>query len=166
MDPTWVVVRNAFHTITKKKKKRKSEGAFTQSWRKEPIALFKRLVSVASDETITTYNKETHTTLNCMPDQGYRTEDVPRTSSDSTTSAVILITSCSRFTDVFSRFVGVFVFLKRFVSTLNHNLAWNIAQQLFTELQNKQSDWSTHNISHCPVCIFSGPLQKETYYKV
>lgn len=79
MDPTWVVVRNAFHRITQKIK---SEGACMQTrWKEPTVLLFKRLVSVAPDETITTYNKEIHTTLNCAPDQDYRTEDVPSTSS-------------------------------------------------------------------------------------
>lgn len=45
-------------------------------------------------------------------------------------------------------FKNAFFSLKVFVSTLNHNLAWNIAQQLFTELQKTNNLTDLHTISH------------------
>lgn len=72
MEPTCAVVRNAFHT---------TRGGGWCKPRKEPQVVFKRLVPVASDKTVTTYNKEIHDWT--APDQDDRTEDAPNNSDSS-----------------------------------------------------------------------------------
>lgn len=101
MDPTCVVVRNAFHTITKTR-----ECLYANL-----VKVSYRLVSVASDETLTTCNKEIHTTLNCMPDQDSQDGRCPKPIFRLIHPDVTSITFCSTFTDVFSGFVGVFLFV-------------------------------------------------------
>lgn len=53
------------------------------------------------------------------------------------------------------------------MSTLNHNLAWNIAQQLFTELQKRNNNLTDlHTISHILQCLILVVLLKEMCYEV
>lgn len=65
-------------------------------WR-ELVVLQKRLVSVASDETVTTHNKETHMTLNRMPDQVHGTSRRSVGPVGLVRPTKTLITFCSRF---------------------------------------------------------------------
>lgn len=138
--------------------------------------------SAASDET-------------CMPDLCYRAGDAHSASSSSSSSSSHPTVTFIRFALVpdlqyfflllppffvasvlicffFGNYFKIFPFKKVFVSTLNHDLAWNIAQQLFTELQKTNDlDWSTHNIiiiiiiSHRPVLKFLVVLFKKEKVK-
>lgn len=130
-----------------------------QTWWIEPVVLFKRLVSVVTDEnSFHLQQRNPHDSeLHAWPGwQNRRCVRIFRLIHLPVTS----ITFYSR-TDIsipplhflFFFFLSFCFFTLKVVSTLTHNLAWNIAQQLFTELQNKLTDWSTHNISHCPMFI-------------
>ena len=104
MDPTCVVVRNAFHTITKPKPK--GEDALYANLEKLTYSAVLKYLC----RWLQMKQWEIHTTLNCMPDQDDGTEDVPRTSSDSSTPTVTSITFKSRFTDRFSTVGLIFFF--------------------------------------------------------
>lgn len=161
MDPTWVVVRNAFHTTKR----------VTVPWckRAEQSLWFcsQRAVLVVSDETNHGQQRNPHDSeLHAWP--GVQDGRCPEHIFRLLHLTVTLITFCSENVVVFL-FVCLFFVTEGLVSTLNHNLVWSIAQQLFTELQNKQSDCSTHNISHHPVLflvVLFGKKKKKKYYKV
>lgn len=133
MDPTCVVVRNAFHTITKIKE-----------WGCLYANLVKRTRSSLSRTCVCGFGwnnnhveqRNPHTSeLHAWP--GLRDSRRPE-------SIHLTVTSITFFVPDFtpSILVGLFLnfSLKVRVNTKNHNLAWNIAQQLFTELQ-KRTIW-------------------------
>lgn len=143
MDPTWVVVRNAFQTTD-------SEGAFMPTCPTEQAgSVLKDLfvcVCVVSDETtkpLTT--KKSHTTLKLHAWPGARDGRWALHHSRTHLQTPPPPPNCDLHHFLFfvdPNWCSLNSSLV-FVSTLNHDLAWSIAQQLFTQLQNKQSDFYT-----------------------
>lgn len=167
MDPTWVVVRNAFHRITKKKKNKEWGCLYANLVKRTYRSVLKMCVCGFRWNNNHIQRNPHNSELHAWPglQDGRRPERVFRLPH----RAVTLIMSCSRFTDVFACFFffGVFsVFvlfsLKVCVNTKSQSSLEYCSAAIY-RIAKTNNLTDLHTTSHIVPCLFLVVLFKKEH---